>query len=250
MATPRPRPLIQLISLAILLTAVRVAASGAWFDDEPPHSLASDLDRLPAKSLGEILLETAAKIPPTEAPKPVAPEEVTAIIEDIGSAKPAALAARIDDLAMRARATYPKTSELLAMLYDVRDAITAAGPDKAACQAYAQERVAEPPRALLVRSEMHRFVGKVKPAPIKVAETIAKTTGSLVQVHSAEAAHQFGLTPQTPTQPVFSTSGPSKRIRVGKPEIRLQHVCQRQLALAGRPAGLALAALCYRGKNK
>ena len=92
-------------------------------------------------------------------------------------------------------------------------------------------------RALLVRPEMHRFVGKVKPAPIKVAETIAKTTGSLVQVHSAEAAHQFGLTPQTPTQPVFSTSGPSKRIRVGKLEIRLQHVCQRQLALAGRPAG-------------
>ncbi len=147
MATPRPRPLIQLISLAILLTAVRVAASGAWFDDEPPHSLAGDLDRLPAKSLGEILLETAAKIPPTEAPKPVAPEEVTAIIEDIGSAKPAALAARIDDLAMRARATYPKTSELLAMLYDVRDAITAAGPAKAARQAYAQERVAKPPRA-------------------------------------------------------------------------------------------------------
>jgi hypothetical protein len=49
---------------------------------------------------------------------------------------------------------------------------------------------------------------------------------------------------------VLSTSGPSKRIRVGKLEIRLQHVCQRQLALAGRPAGLALAALWYRGKNK
>lgn len=94
------------------------------------------------------------------------------------------------------------------------------------------------------------FVGKVMLAPIKVAETIAKTTGSLVQEHSAEAAHQFELTPQTPTQPVFSTSGRSKRIRVGKLEIRLQHVCQRKLALGGRPAGLALGALWYRGKNK
>jgi hypothetical protein len=105
-------------------------------------------------------------------------------------------------------------------------------------------------RGLFVRPEMSRFVGKVMPAPIKVAETIAKTTGSIVQVHGAEAARQFELTTQTPTQPVFSTSGPSKRIRVGKMEIRLQHVCQRKLALAGRPAGLALAALWYMGKNE
>jgi hypothetical protein len=105
-------------------------------------------------------------------------------------------------------------------------------------------------RGLFVRPEMNRFVGKVMPAPIKVAETIAKTTGSIVQVHGAEAARQFELTTQVPTQPVFSTSGPSKRIRVGKMEIRLQHVCQRKLALAGRPAGLALAALWYMGKNE
>ena len=39
---------------------------------------------------------------------------------------------------------------------------------------------------------------------------------------------------------VLVTSGPSKRIRVDKMEIRLHHVCQRKLALAGRPAGLAL----------
>ena len=105
-------------------------------------------------------------------------------------------------------------------------------------------------RGLFVRPEMSRFVGKVMPAPIKVVETIAKTTGSIVQVHGAEAARQFELTTQTPTQPVFLTSGPSRRIRVGKMEIRLQHVCQRKLALAGRPAGLALAALWYMGKNE
>ncbi len=53
-----------------------------------------------------------------------------------------------------------------------------------------------------------------------------------------------------PTQSVFSTSGPSKRIRVGKRDIRLQHVCQRKLVLAGRPAGLALAAMWYLGKTE
>lgn len=103
-------------------------------------------------------------------------------------------------------------------------------------------------RGVFVRPEVSRFVGKVMPEPIKVAETIAKTTGSIVQIHGAEAARRLELTTQVPTQSVFSTSGPSKRIRVGKMEIRLQHVCQRKLALAGRPAGLALAAMWYLGK--
>ncbi|MBK7956432.1 MAG: type IV toxin-antitoxin system AbiEi family antitoxin domain-containing protein [Candidatus Accumulibacter sp.] len=105
-------------------------------------------------------------------------------------------------------------------------------------------------RGVFVRPEVSRFVGRISPSPLQVAETIAKTTGSIVQVHGAEAARRLELTTQVPTQPVFSTSGPSKRIRVGKMEIRLQHVCQRKLVLAGRPAGLALAAMWYLGKTE
>lgn len=127
---------------------------------------------------------------------------------------------------------------------------TRASVDQALSRMVKSGAITRVTRGLFVRPEMNRFVGKVMPAPIKVAETIARTTGSIVQVHGAEAARQFELTTQTPTQPVFSTSGPSKRIRVGKMEIRLQHVCQRKLLLAGRPAGLALAALWYLGKNE
>lgn len=105
-------------------------------------------------------------------------------------------------------------------------------------------------RGVFVRPEVSRFVGKVMPDPQKVAETVAKTTGSIIQVHGAEAARRLELSTQVPTQPVFVTSGPTKRIRVGKMEIRLQHVCQRKLALAGRPAGLALAAMWYLGKKE
>lgn len=105
-------------------------------------------------------------------------------------------------------------------------------------------------RGVFVLPEISRFVGKVSPSPLKVAETIAKTTGAVIQVHGAEAARRLELTTQMPTQPVFVTSGPSKRIRVGKMEISLQHVCQRKLALAGRPAGLALAAMWYLGKKE
>ncbi len=109
------------------------------------------------------------------------------------------------------------------------------------------ERVA---RGVFVRPEVSRFVGKVMPEPLKVAETVARTSGAVVQIHGAEAAHRLGLSTQVPTQSVFATSGPSKRIRVGKLEIRLQHVSQRKLALAGRPAGLALAAMWYLGKTE
>jgi hypothetical protein len=105
-------------------------------------------------------------------------------------------------------------------------------------------------RGVFVRPEVSRFVGKVMPEPLKVAETVAKTTGAVVQIHGAEAARRLELTTQVPTQSVFVTSGPSKRIRVGKMEIRLLHVCQRKLALAGRPAGLALAAMWYLGKKE
>jgi hypothetical protein len=105
-------------------------------------------------------------------------------------------------------------------------------------------------RGVFVRPEVSRFVGKVMPEPLKVAETVAKITGAVVQVHGAEAARRLELTTQVPALSVFVTSGPSKRICVGKMEIRLQHVCQRKLALAGRPAGLALAAMWYLGKKE
>lgn len=105
-------------------------------------------------------------------------------------------------------------------------------------------------RGVFVRPEISRFVGKVAPSPMKVAEAVAKTTGAIVQVHGAEAARRFELTTQVPSQPVFATSGPSRHIRMGKMEIRLRHVCQRKLALAGRPAGIALAAMWYLGKTE
>lgn len=38
-------------------------------------------------------------------------------------------------------------------------------------------------RGVYVRPEVSRFVGKVMPDPLKVAETVAKTTGALIQVH-------------------------------------------------------------------
>lgn len=103
-------------------------------------------------------------------------------------------------------------------------------------------------RGIYVRPEVNRYVGKVMPEPIKIAEVIAKTTGAVIQVHGSEAARRLELTTQVSTQPVFCTSGPSRRIRFGHMTIQLRHVSQRKLLLAGSQAGLALAALWYLGK--
>jgi hypothetical protein len=105
-------------------------------------------------------------------------------------------------------------------------------------------------RGVFVRPEVSRFAGKVMPEPFKVAQTIARSSGASLQVHGAEAARRLGLTTQVPTQPVFLTSGPPRRLRMGSMEVRLQHASPRKLTLAGRPAGLALAAMWYLGAEE
>jgi uncharacterized protein DUF6088 len=102
---------------------------------------------------------------------------------------------------------------------------------------------------IFVRPERSRHVhGEVPPELSKVAKALAERTGAVIQVHGAEAALRMGLTTQVPMQTIFQTSGPSKSIKVGNRIVQLKHASSRKLALAGRPAGVALAALWYLGK--
>ena len=105
-------------------------------------------------------------------------------------------------------------------------------------------------RGVYYRPKVSRLVGKVPPEPRAVAEAMSAAKGESLGVHGAEAARQLGLTTQTPLSPVFLTSGRSQTVRLGKLSMRLQHVPARELALAGRPAGTALAALRYLGPEQ
>lgn len=99
-------------------------------------------------------------------------------------------------------------------------------------------------------SKTSRFGLKAMPSPESVAQAIAMTEGATIVIHGAEAARRFGLTTQVPAQPVFYTTGSSRAVRMGNLVIHFQHVAARKLALAGRPAGQALAALWYLGKGE
>ncbi len=109
--------------------------------------------------------------------------------------------------------------------------------------------VARVARGVFVRPRPNRYTGTVPPAPEQIAETLARSTGAVVQPHGAQAASRLGFTTQVPVKPVFWTSGPSRHLKAGNLTIELRHTAARKLALAGRPAGEALAALWYLGKE-
>ncbi len=145
METAQTRALIVFAGLVLLAGAGRISGSGGWYDEEPPHSLAGDLDRLPAKSLGQILLETEAD--PALEPKIVANEEILALIARIGAERPEAIAKQIDSLVLRARALAAESGGTLNALYDVRDAITASGQGDEDRKKYCGWRVTHEPNA-------------------------------------------------------------------------------------------------------
>lgn len=105
-------------------------------------------------------------------------------------------------------------------------------------------------RGVYVKPRISIYVGAVTPEPLKVAQAIAAANGETMQVHGAEAARRMELSTQMPTRPIFYTSGTSRRVRVKGTSIQFKHVASRKLTLAGRPAGLALSALWYLGKNQ
>ena len=105
-------------------------------------------------------------------------------------------------------------------------------------------------RGVFVRPRKSRYVGEVSPGITDVVRVIAKENGETVQVHGAEAARRFGLTTQVPIAPVFHTNASSRAIRIGKRTVRLIRTSnRRRLQFAGKPAGLAIAALWYLGKG-
>ena len=122
--------------------------------------------------------------------------------------------------------------------------------DQALSRLVRRGQIARVTRGLYVRPNESRWVGKVPPAPEAIARALAEAAGAKVAVHGAEAARHFGLTTQVPTQPVFMTTGPSRRFKLGNLECSLKHTSARKLALAGRPAGLALSAMWYLGKGQ
>lgn len=109
--------------------------------------------------------------------------------------------------------------------------------------------IARVTRGMFVVPQQSKYAGPVPPAPEKVAAAMVAAAGETIAPHGAEAARRLGLSTQTPMRPVFYTSGPSRRFRLGNLVVAIKHVTPRKLALAGKPEGEALSALWYLGKE-
>jgi hypothetical protein len=104
-------------------------------------------------------------------------------------------------------------------------------------------------RGLYVRPVETRF-GTRAPAAEKVVSALAQQCGETVTSSGASAANALGLTPQVPTRTVFLTSGPSRKLHLGRQTVELKHAPRWQLALPNRPAGEAVRALAWLGPAK
>ena len=138
----------------------------------------------------------------------------------------------------------PFTTSVL-MKYGARAAV-----DQALSRLANTGRIVRLTRGVYVRPEKNRFVGQVLPEPFKVVEAIAKKTNETIQISGAEAARQFGLSTQVPTQPVFLTTGQSRQFNIGGLEVTLKHVSRKKIPLSESKVGVAILALWYIGKEQ
>ncbi len=103
-------------------------------------------------------------------------------------------------------------------------------------------------RGLYVRPVETRF-GQRAPAAEKVAQAIGRALGEIVVQSGAAAANTLGLTTQVPVRPVYLTSGPNRRLHLGKQVVELRHAKPWQLIEPHTAAGEALRALGWMGRS-
>ncbi|WHS96476.1 DUF6088 family protein (plasmid) [Sinorhizobium kummerowiae] len=104
-------------------------------------------------------------------------------------------------------------------------------------------------RGIYMRPVKSRF-GSPPPTVEQAVEAVAQQRGEIIVSSGAAAANALGLTTQVPVRSVYLTSGRSRTMNLGKQSVELKHVPRWQLALADRPAGVAVRALAWLGPEK
>lgn len=92
-------------------------------------------------------------------------------------------------------------------------------------------------------------IGPLSPQAPVVARAVARQTHSKLAPSGPTAANALGLTTQVPARQAFLTSGPSRRIQIGRLPVELRHARPIDLLYPGTPAGMAVTALRYLGRQ-
>lgn len=87
----------------------------------------------------------------------------------------------------------------------------------------------------------------IPPAQERIAEALARKTGSRLQSTGAVAANALGLSTQVPAKIVYLTDGGSRKVKVGGQTIELRHAEPRRLTEKGGKPAAILEALRHLG---
>ena len=91
-------------------------------------------------------------------------------------------------------------------------------------------------------------LGILSPVPHKIAQAIARNTGSRLLPSGAQAANALGLSTHVPARLVYLTDGPSRDVVIGRQTIRLRHAASKYFS-GNRGADIAVQALRHLGRN-
>ena len=88
------------------------------------------------------------------------------------------------------------------------------------------------------------------PAVEKVIASLSALWGQVIVPSGGAAANVLGLTTQVPVRPVYLTSGPDRRLRLGAQTVHLRHAPRWQLVAPHQPAGDIVRALAWLGPRE
>ena len=106
-------------------------------------------------------------------------------------------------------------------------------------------------RGIYQKPKSSQFTGN--PLPVyfyDVLRVIAHNNNEIIAPHGAVAVNQFQLSTQVPLQPVYYTTGRSRKLQIGQQLVTLKHVNPTRLPLGNTKAGLGLTAMLYIGRKE
>lgn len=105
-------------------------------------------------------------------------------------------------------------------------------------------------RGIFARLSVSQNNFTIPPSISEVTKIVIETSGETISIHGAEAARQLQLTTQVPLQPVFYTTGNTRRIKIGNRTVLLKHISPSKLVAPGTIAGTVITALLYLGRKQ
>lgn len=91
--------------------------------------------------------------------------------------------------------------------------------------------------------------GTIAASTDDIANAIKGRDGVRLQPSGAHAANMLGLSDQVPVRTVFLTDGRSRKVQIGRRQIKLKQTTTRQMATAGRTSGTVIQALRWLGQR-